>query len=142
VAAQPWFCRFLHEAFDRHDRREHILASLLRWQLHPGDGTLQEFWSAAPGMSSRCHGWSASPAYDLTTYILGVRPAQPGYGIAVVDPFLGSLGRASGRVPTPLGWLSVSVQGTDIELRIPDGMRVLAAGQEFGPGHHHAGAQG
>jgi hypothetical protein len=136
VAAQPWFCRFLHEAYARHDRRDHILPSLLRWQLRPGDGTLQEFWSAEPGRSSRCHGWSASPAFDLTTYVLGVRPAEPGYSRAVVDPCLGPLTHASGRVPTPFGWLSVSVHGSEIQLQVPEGMVVEAADREVGPGSH------
>ncbi len=136
VAAQPWFCRFLHEAYARHDRREHILPSLLRWQLHPGNGTFQEFWSAEAGQSSRCHGWSASPTYDLTTYVLGVRPVEPGYSRAVVDPLLGPLSQASGRVPTPLGWLSVAVQGSEIQLQVPEGMLVQAAGREIGPGNH------
>ncbi len=136
VAAQPWFCRFLHEAYARHDRRHHILPSLLRWQLRPGDGTLQEFWSAEPGRSSRCHGWSASPAFDLTTYVLGVRPAEPGYSRAVVDPCLGPLSHASGRVPTPFGWLSVSVQSSEIQLQVPEGMVVEAADREVGPGGH------
>ncbi|MBA2530961.1 MAG: hypothetical protein H0V23_02510 [Nocardioidaceae bacterium] len=141
VAAQPWFCRFLHEAYARHDRREHILPSLLRWALHPGNGTLQEFWSADAGKSSRCHGWSASPAYDLTTYILGVRPTEPGYSRAVVDPALGPLSRVSGRVPTPLGWLSVLVSGPEIQLEVPEGMLVAVAGREVGVGRHRVVAQ-
>ena len=140
VAAQPWFCRFLHEAYARHDRRELVLASLLRWQLQPGNGTLQEFWDAEPGRSSRCHGWSASPTYDLTTYVLGVRPSQPGYGRAVVDPCLGPLTRASGRVPTPLGWLDVAVRDGEIEVDVPEGMLVAVAGQEVGSGHHRLAA--
>ncbi|CAN5127737.1 hypothetical protein BH20ACT5_BH20ACT5_11910 [soil metagenome] len=140
VAAQPWFCRFLHEAYARHDRREHILASLLRWQLHPGDGTVQEFWSAEPGFSSRCHGWSASPTYDLTTYVLGVRPLEPGYARAAVDPCLGPLSQASGRIPTPFGWLAVAVRGPEIELLVPDGMVVQAAGREVGRGRHVLGS--
>ncbi len=142
VAAQPWFCRFLHEAYARHERRAEILTSLLRWELHPGNGTLQEFWSAEAGQSSRCHGWSASPAFDLTTYVLGVRPIEPGYSRAAVDPCLGPLSHASGRVPTPHGWLSVAVQGPRIELHVPEGMFVQAAGREVGPGHHRVPAGG
>jgi hypothetical protein len=142
VAAQPWFCRFLHEAYARHDRREEILTSLLRWELHPGNGTLQEFWSAEAGQSSRCHGWSASPTFDLTTYVLGVRPIIPGYSRAAVDPCLGSLSRASGRVPTPLGWLSVAVDGLQMELQVPEGMLVHTAGRAFGPGRHRVAAGG
>ncbi len=125
VAAQPWFCRFLHEALARHGRRDLVLASLLRWPLTPEHGTFGEFWAAAPGMSSRCHGWSASPAYDLATYVLGVRPAAPGYGAAVVDPYLGPLRRASGRVPTPYGWLSVSADAHEgVAVDAPDGVCV------------------
>jgi len=141
VAAQPWFCRFLHEAYARHDRREHILPSLLRWELRSGNGTVQEFWTAEAGKSSRCHGWSASPAYDLTTYILGVRPVEPGYSRAVVDPALGPLSQAWGRVPTPLGWLSVAVHGSEIQLEVPEGMLVEAAGQEVGVGRHRVASQ-
>ncbi len=124
VAAQPWFCRFLHEALARHGRRDLILESVLRWQLQPGHGTLQEFWDAAPGTSSRCHGWSASPAYDLTTSVLGVRPLTPGWARTFVDPFLGPLARASGRVPTPLGWLTVRVENGAVDVDAPSDMSV------------------
>lgn len=136
VAAQPWFCRFLHEALFAHGRRDLILANLLRWKLVPGNGTLEEFWDAAPGRSSRCHGWSASPTYDLTTYILGVRPSQPGYTHATVDPYLGTLTRASGRVPTPLGWLSVTVDDSQVEVDVPAGMTVTVGAADVAAGRH------
>ncbi len=142
VAAQPWSCRFLHEALFRYGRRDLILESLLRWRLIPGNGTFQEFWDAAPGTSSRCHGWSASPTYDLTSYVLGTRPASPGYGRAVVDPYLGSLARVSGRVPTPRGWLTVAVEGNDLTLDVPAGMTVTAHGCDVGPGRHHLASGG
>jgi hypothetical protein len=145
VAAQPWFCRFLHEALFRHGRRDLILESLLRWRLVPGNGTFQEFWAATPGTSSRCHGWSASPTYDLTAYILGVRPATPGYARALVDPYLGGLTRVSGRVPTPFGWLSVSIAGAEAHVGVPPGMTVALGQVEVGSGQHrlpfHGGAR-
>ncbi|MHB1535349.1 MAG: alpha-L-rhamnosidase-related protein [Acidimicrobiales bacterium] len=137
VAAQPWFCRFLHEALFRYGRRDLILDSLLRWEEDTGRGTFQEFWYADLGTSSRCHGWSASPTYDLTTYILGVRPVEPGYVRAEVDPWLGQLGRVSGRVPTPLGWLSVSIDGKEAAIEVPEGMVVTLDDHEVGPGGHH-----
>lgn len=142
VAAQPWFCRFLHEAYARHDRRDLIIASLRRWQLQPGHGTLGEFWDAAPGAASRCHGWAASPTYDLVTHVLGVRPAEPGFDRAIVDPFLGGLSRARGRVSTPHGWLSVDVAEATVALEIPGGMTVLVADQELASGSHTVGLAG
>lgn len=138
VAAQPWFCRFLHEAFFRYDRRDLILDSLLRWEIDAERGTFQEFWDAAPGTSSRCHGWSASPTYDLTSYILGVRPAEPGYGRALLDPYLGPLTRAEGRVPTPHGWLSVSLSRdpSEVQVMVPEGMVVQFQGADLQAGPH------
>ncbi|MBA2316782.1 MAG: hypothetical protein H0V93_03245 [Euzebyales bacterium] len=136
VAAQPWFCRFLHEALFRHGRRDLILESLLRWKVVPGNGTFEEFWAATPGTSSRCHGWSASPTYDLTAYILGVRPATPGYARALVDPYLGPLTRVSGRVPTPFGWLSASIEDAEIHVEVPQGMTVAVGHEEMESGQH------
>ena len=135
VACQPWFCRFVHEALFRHGRRDLVLANLLRWNVRPGDGTFQEFWDAEPGASSRCHGWSVSPTFDLTSYVLGARPLAPGYERGVVDPYLGPLRRVAGRVPTPRGWLTVAVDG-EISVDVPPGMTVTVAGEEVGPGEH------
>jgi len=134
VAAQPWFCRYLHEAFFRHDRRDLILASLLRWKIIPGNGTFQEFWDAEPGRSSRCQGWSASPTFDLTTYILGVRPTSPGFGTLTIDPYLGSLGRARGRVPTPHGWVTAAIDGRSVEVDVPAGISAMVGDTLVGAG--------
>jgi len=136
VAAQPWFCRFLHEALFRHGRRDLIMTSLLRWKVVPDNGTFQEFWDAALGKSSRCHGWASSPTFDLTSYILGVRPLTPGYGRAVIDPYLGPLGYVSGRVPTPSGWISARVDAREIAVEVPTGVVIEVGGAEFGPGCH------
>jgi hypothetical protein len=126
VAAQPFYCRFLHEALFRHGRRDLILASLLRWheQVARGNTTFEEYWAAPAGRSSRCHAWSASPTYDLVAYVVGVRPAAPGYASVVVDPHLGPLRWAAARVPTPRGWVSVRVQGDDVSVEAPAGMAV------------------
>jgi hypothetical protein len=134
VAAQPWFCRFLHEAFFCHDRRDLILSSLLRWKDVDCGGTFQEFWSAEPGRASRCHGWASSPTYDLTTYVLGVRPTAPGYARAVLDCYLGPFSRVSGRVPTPHGWLTVSISEDAIDADVPPGMTLDVGAEEVTSG--------
>ncbi|MHB8619760.1 MAG: alpha-L-rhamnosidase-related protein [Chloroflexota bacterium] len=138
VAAQPFFSRFVHEALFRHGRRDLLFDSLLRWDVQAQDsyGTFQEYWTAAPGRSSRCHGWSASPTYDLTAYVLGVRPLTPGYAQAIVDPYLGPLRWAAGRVPTPRGWLEVTVQEGSVQVAVPVGMVVRVGEEEVGSGEH------
>lgn len=136
VAVQSWFSRFLHEALFRHGRVDLILKNLLRWDTSGGNGTFGEYWIAPAGGSSRCHGWSASPAFDLTSYVLGVRPAAPGFSRAVVDPRPGPLRRLRGRVPTPLGWLTAAVDGPSLEVEVPPDMVVQVAEEQLGPGRH------
>jgi alpha-L-rhamnosidase len=60
-------------------------------------------------MWSMCHGWSAGPAYLLSAYVLGVRPAAPGFASHTDEPRLGNLAWAEGVVPTPRGDLRVSL---------------------------------
>lgn len=52
---------------------------------------------------SRCHGWTAGPAYFLPAHVLGVQPAEPGFAAVRVEPHLCDLRWAEGAVPTPRG---------------------------------------
>ena len=81
VAAQPFFSHLLHDAIVRAGRRDLIPARCMKWwpQIERGDTAFEEYWDARAGTGSRCHAWSATPTYDLTTWVLGVRPAAPGY---------------------------------------------------------------
>lgn len=57
---------------------------------------------------SDCHGWSASPSYDFLATILGIMPGSPGFATVIIQPALGELTKASGRIPHPQGFISVS----------------------------------
>ena len=62
--------------------------------------------------------WAAHPNYGLLATVLGVRPrAQGSHG--AIAPALGSLRRAEGRVPHPLGYIEVQL--------VRDGRRGLRA---------------
>ena len=80
VLAQPFFSHFVHRALAAAGRHDAIVENIRkRWapMLADGDGTLWEHWH---GEESRCHAWSATPVYDLSTEVLGVKPLAPGYG--------------------------------------------------------------
>lgn len=66
---------------------------------------------------SLCHSWGASPVYLLGRYFLGVEPVKPGFAEYVVRPNPGGLRRMEGVVPTPLGDVSVKVDGERLEVR-------------------------
>lgn len=78
------------------------------------------------------HAWGAPPANILPRYILGVRPAEPGYGKVVVQPQLGPLNHAEGVIPTIRGpihvraWKDESGQ-TQHEVHVPANVEVVKA---------------
>ncbi len=65
---------------------------------------------------SECHGWSASPLYELSVQILGVKRTGNGYREVVISPNAGHLQFAKGAVPTPYGVLFVQWEKKDGEI--------------------------
>ena len=68
------------------------------------------------------HAWGAAPANILSRFVLGVRPIEPGYSKILIAPQPGSLEWVQGKVPTPLGPVTLRVEnGTrfKIQLQLP-----------------------
>ena len=71
------------------------------------------------------HAWGAAPANLLSTYVLGARPAVPGWKIARISPRAGDLAFAKGNVPTPRGPVLIDWKngaGFVLSLELPEGM--------------------
>lgn len=141
VMAQPFYAHFLHAAYAQAGRGDLLQASLLRWapMLEAYD-TFWESWELT-SISSTCHGFSASPAFDCSAYLLGVSILEPGYRAVAIKPLpLPGIEYARGVIPTPLGNLDVSVtiRETDIclEINVPQGMSALVATTTYGVGKH------
>ncbi|BBH24613.1 alpha-L-rhamnosidase [Paenibacillus baekrokdamisoli] len=56
---------------------------------------------------SDCHGWGATPLYEFPAEILGVKPAEPGFKRIKVQPRIGHLAWAEGKVATLQGTVHV-----------------------------------
>jgi hypothetical protein len=117
VRAQPFFRYVVHDALDLAGRRDLLATACLDWTvaLERCPTSLSETWYGG----TTCHGWSATPTRDLTTRVLGIEPASPGFATARVAPALGPLEWALGSAPTPEGPLHVSVRGHSLEVRSP-----------------------
>jgi alpha-L-rhamnosidase len=135
VACQPFFAHFLHQALARANRRDLLLVSLTRWDGW-ADDTFHEFWDDRPRIASHCHGWSATPTYDLTTHILGLRPLTPGFKRAIFNPLLGASKRFGGVLPTPHGPVEGRVDGHNALVSVPDGVLLSTSRGDFGRGIH------
>jgi len=71
------------------------------------------------------HAWGAAPANLLPRFVLGAQPLAPGWKRALIQPHPGNLSSAEGRVPAPLGELSVGWTRTAnfvLNLSLPVGM--------------------
>lgn len=89
------------------------------------DLTVGDHPNETEAAGSRCHGWSAGPAYLLPAHVLGVQPAAPGFAAVVIDPQLGGLQWAEGVVPTPKGLIRLRWDGGPSlsgSVTLPDGM--------------------
>lgn len=93
------------------------------------------------GTTSLSHGWSTGVTPLLTTYVLGVRPVQPGFAVWAVDPVVGEqddnyndITWAQGVVPTPYGPLAVSWEIDEsgrvvVTVDAPEGTRGMVGGE-------------
>jgi hypothetical protein len=130
VLAQPFFMHHVHRALVAAGRFDEMVANVReRWspmlEGTIGDATLWEHWH---GRESRCHAWSATPAYDLSREVLGVRPLAPGAVRFRIEPHVAGLSWARGRYPTPAGDIGVSwrVEGRRFRLAVEVPHRTVA----------------
>jgi alpha-L-rhamnosidase len=75
------------------------------------------------------HAWGAAPAAAIPRWVLGVRPASPGWTDIIVSPHLGRLAWIEGTVPTLRGGVDVRVvkegtSGLSGQISVPPGCRI------------------
>jgi hypothetical protein len=115
-----------------------------RNMIRAGSTITLEAWDAKykPNLDWN-HAWGAAPANIIPRYVLGVRPASPGFAKMIIQPQLGPLTRVEGKVPTIRGPVRVMVDaerrrmevevppGTTASVFVPWGSRTP---HEMGPG--------
>lgn len=78
---------------------------------------------------SLCHGWASGPTSFLSRHILGVKAIEPGYQKIKIEPHLGGLAFAEGKIPTPYGAITVRHEMADGKVKttvsVPAGVEVV-----------------
>ena len=70
------------------------------------------------GSRSDCHGWSATPLYEMPSTLLGVRPFEDGWAKILVKPCPMGYTDCRGKVITPKGMVYVSWKIQDGEMQL------------------------
>jgi hypothetical protein len=149
----PWFLFFTLETMLTLGKVNEALTIIReQWGRMLGKGATT-FWETFPGYRSGhwsrslCHGWSAAPAYFLSTQVLGIQVAAPGYTRVRIVPHRYTLDWAEGTVPTPYGdvyvrWTRTN-HGMEVEIKLPSGVTGELAGEDLTEQFHYvSGAQG
>lgn len=113
----PFMSFFYFEALARINKVEEILENIRKnwgimldydattcWETFPGAFE----WLGGKLTRSHCHAWSSAPAFFLPSYVLGVRPLEPGFKRILIEPRLCDLKWARGTIPTPQGKIEVN----------------------------------
>jgi hypothetical protein len=131
VAANTFYSHFLLTALMQAGRADLALAQM-RQKFGPmlirGATTV---WETFEPSASLAHGFSTSPAHQLSSGVLGVRPAAVGFAAIRFSPQLGELAWAEGVYPTPQGEVRVrldrTASGFDAIIHVAHGVPVNAA---------------
>lgn len=108
VRASYYFSFYVLEALRDVGLGDRYVEQLAPWRAMLAMGFTTTPEAPEPSRSDS-HAWSAHPNYGLLATVLGVRPGAPGFRTVLIEPHLGVLARAEGRVPHPRGDIDVSL---------------------------------
>lgn len=125
VLANTFYSHFVYRALSRAGRFDRALALMRDRYGRMLDQGATTLWESFGPTASLCHGFSATPLYQLSTEVLGICPVEPGFRRFRVAPQFADLTEASGVFPTVRGDIRVAWRrddtGADLEVELPDG---------------------
>jgi alpha-L-rhamnosidase len=108
VVAQPFFMHHVNKCFAKIGRYDLLMKFLKKWLPMLELGQTKTIWETWSISASECHAWASTPAYDLSTYWMGVKPSEPGFESVEVSPTFFELTKVEGSYPTCKGGISVN----------------------------------
>ncbi len=131
LVAQPFFMHHLNKLFAETDKID-LMFKYFEWGWLPmlEHGKTKTIWETWRPHGSQCHAWAATPAFDLSTHILGISPAEPGFKKIQIKPHFGPLKYAKGSFPSIRGeifveWMFLNETMVEFKIKIPKGTTSL-----------------
>jgi alpha-L-rhamnosidase len=131
---QPYFMHFIFGALGQAGLFDELATpQMRRWKIVPETQSFREMWN----VGDYSHAWQCTPLFQLSSRVLGITPASPGFGEIRVRPHPCDLKWATGSMPTPHGPVSVHWTRSEhefrVELSVPKGSRATAELPLLGP---------
>jgi alpha-L-rhamnosidase len=143
VLANTFYSHFVYAALGTAERTD-LALELMRDRYGPMlQAGAVSLWESYGPTASLCHGFSASPTWQMTNYILGLKPDANGFDTLRFDPQLGGLRNASGALGTVHGLVEVGLRaepdGVAATLNLPAGMDAIIGNRFVQSGKRLAG---
>ena len=104
-----YFKYYLFRALQKSGMGNLYLEMLAPWERMLAKG-MTTFGERDINPRSECHGWSASPCFDLLHTVAGIYPGSPGFGTVIIAPNPGNLESMEVVFPHPKGDIHLSLQ--------------------------------
>lgn len=117
-----YFSHYLFEAYRLLGRTDNLINRMDLWFGLVANGFKTTIEAPEPSRSD-CHAWGAHPLYHYLTTILGIRPAGFGFNEVRIDPQLGPLEWAAGRMAHPKGFIDVEIRHGSVTIQLPEGVK-------------------
>lgn len=123
IQSTYYFSFYVFEALRKAGLADRYIEQLAPWRAMLALGLTSTPENPEPTRSDS-HAWAAHPNYGLLATVLGVRSASPGFRTVSIEPALGPLHWAQGRVPHPAGDIEVRLtrrgdRGLDAVVTLP-----------------------
>lgn len=100
--ASPYQEMYIEKALFELDPQEAIKRMKSRYS-DMIDSWSSTLWEEFPATNSNNHAWAAGPLYNLSAYLLGIRPSGPAFSEYLFQPLVNSIKQIAADIPTPNG---------------------------------------
>lgn len=109
IQSTIYFKFYLFRALQKTGMGNKYLEMLAPWE-HMLDRGMTTFGERDINPRSECHGWSASPCFDLLHTVAGIYPGSPGFKHVIIHPNPGDLKEMDVEFPHPQGMIEMSLR--------------------------------
>jgi len=126
IQSTIYFKFYLFRALQKAGMGNQYLEMLGPWERMLENG-MTTFGERDINPRSECHGWSASPCFDLLHTVAGIFPGSPGFETVIIQPNPGELESIDVAFPHPKGMIRMSLKkegnaGIKGEISLPDSL--------------------